>query len=676
MCNLFWHRLSDGVRCAVLAALVMVVCPMRGQINTDQVLVIGRNALYFEDYVLAIQYFNQAIAAKPYLAQPYFYRAIAKINLDDYDGAEADASQALELNPFLSDAWEVRGVARQNLGKDSLAVLDYDHALELLPRNRQILFNKAMAQIETGDHSGADSTFTNLIDYYPLFENARLGHARLNMVRGDTVGALDDIDAALKINPRSFNSYAMRADIYISRGRVWHDAARADLDSALRLQPRNAGLYVNRAFLKYTGDDYFGAMADYDHALELEPYNRMALYNRALLNAEVSAYDRALEDFNKVIQLDPTDVRSRYNRSIILARKHQFKEAIDDINYVIEDNPDFPTGYYMRSRYYEQWGKQQAARSDRQRADMLNSGLRADSRGRVTIERDSVSEPTPEEVARKEFATLLTVADNTSMTREYNNTSIRGKVQDADVAIELEPMVELAYYSSPTELRQETYYIKEVADLNDTRALRHVVMVTDRVVPLNDEEAIARHFRSIQDYNSYLSSHKPRAVDYIGRALDFMTVRDYASAVTDLTRAIDLTPSFAPAYMMRAQARIGLMSMPQVAGDVDFNTRQGLESKAYDDIMSDLDKAIELIPNSPYVWYNRANMLARLGQYDRAIADYNRALALKKNYGQAYYNRGYCRLKAGAREAAVGDLSRAGELGVVAAYNLLKRMRK
>jgi hypothetical protein len=44
------------------------------QINTDRVMMIGRNALYFEDYVLSIQYFNQVINAKPYLHQPYFFR--------------------------------------------------------------------------------------------------------------------------------------------------------------------------------------------------------------------------------------------------------------------------------------------------------------------------------------------------------------------------------------------------------------------------------------------------------------------------------------------------------------------------------------------------------------------------------------------------------------------------
>ena len=70
---------------------------------------IARNALYFEDYVLSIQYFNQVINAKPYLYEPYFFRGLAKINLDDFQGAEADCNAAIQRNPFcgrrLSNTW-------------------------------------------------------------------------------------------------------------------------------------------------------------------------------------------------------------------------------------------------------------------------------------------------------------------------------------------------------------------------------------------------------------------------------------------------------------------------------------------------------------------------------------------------------------------------------------------
>ena len=55
----------------ILMLLVAAVfSPARAQLNTDRITAIGRNALYFEDYVLSIQYFNQVIRLKPYLSEP------------------------------------------------------------------------------------------------------------------------------------------------------------------------------------------------------------------------------------------------------------------------------------------------------------------------------------------------------------------------------------------------------------------------------------------------------------------------------------------------------------------------------------------------------------------------------------------------------------------------------
>ena len=167
------HNITSRLIVAAAMLLTLLLPSLAsGQVNTDQVMRIGQNALYFEDYMLSIQYFNQAIAAKPYMAQPYFLRSVAKINLDDFRGAEADASKAIELNPFLTDAYEVRGVARQNLGLDRAAIEDYDNALRLLPRNRQLLFNKALAQTDIEDYSGARETFDELLRYYPSFDTA------------------------------------------------------------------------------------------------------------------------------------------------------------------------------------------------------------------------------------------------------------------------------------------------------------------------------------------------------------------------------------------------------------------------------------------------------------------------------------------------------------------------
>ena len=652
------------------------------QVNTDQVVRIGQNALYFEDYMLSIQYFNQAIQAKPYLAQPYFLRAIAKLNLEDYNGAEADASTAIELNPYLTDAWEVRGVARQNLGKNRLAIEDYTKALEYIPRNRQLLFNRALAYQEIKENDRAAEAFDEVIGYYPGFENAYLGRARLLLERGDTVAAREDIDKALSINKNALNAYIMRADIAINSHRDYQ-AALDDIDQAIKLQPRMAGLYINRAFLRYNLDSYKGAMEDYDFALTLEPLNITALFNRGLLLAEVSDNDRALLDFDRVLELDPDNYRALYNRAMIYRAKGNTDGAIADISRVAERFPDFPGAIYLRAELYRERGQLARAEADYKRAKAAAKALKPVSAGEATegaVDDNPAPDDEmqmPQELAAKRFASLLTVDDNATIEEEYNNTAIRGRVQDRRLNIEIEPMMLLSFYSSPTELRRNTYYIREVDDLNATRQLRFVLVVTNDV-PAIDENMASRHFQSIEYYNSHLATHQPRPVDYIGRALDFITVRDYINAEKDLDRAIAMAPDLAISYLIRAQARYGRLQLERDSSQpgTDAITRASVTRSRLEDIAADLDEVIRLSPAMAVAYFNKGNVLFEMEDYALARLAYDKAIELKPDFGEAYYNRGYLELKAGDQNRGLADLSKAGELGIIPAYNLIKRISR
>ena len=119
-------KIEQVAKSIIISLMLLVSSVASAQLNTDRVMNIGRNALYFEDYVLAIQYFNQVIKVKPYMAEPYFLRGAAKLSLDDYKGAEEDCSICIEYNPFIIGAYHVRGVARQNLGDNLGAIADYN----------------------------------------------------------------------------------------------------------------------------------------------------------------------------------------------------------------------------------------------------------------------------------------------------------------------------------------------------------------------------------------------------------------------------------------------------------------------------------------------------------------------------------------------------------------------
>jgi tetratricopeptide (TPR) repeat protein len=228
-----WLIMKQRIRLYVLSVLAFIAgaVPAIAQINAEQIVKVGQNALYFDDYVLSIQYFNRAIAAKPYLAQPYFLRAIAKLNLEDYRGAEEDAAEAIERNPFIPEAYEVRGVARQNMGKYQGAVEDYDHAAELLPNNRNLMFNKALALQQLGKADSAMVVFDELLEMHPGYAHAYVARARVKAEQADTVGAMADLDQALGISNKLAYAYVIRASLEMASPAGYDKAERKCLSS-------------------------------------------------------------------------------------------------------------------------------------------------------------------------------------------------------------------------------------------------------------------------------------------------------------------------------------------------------------------------------------------------------------------------------------------------------------
>ena len=93
-------------------------------------------------------------------------------------------------------------------------------------------------------------------------------------------------------------------------------------------------------------------------------------------------------------------------------------------------------------------------------------------------------------------------------------------------------------------------------------------------------------------------------------------------------------------------------------------------------MLGDLRKVIELSPRNTYAYYNLGYVQTMMNDTDNAIASYSKAISLKADLGEAYFNRGLLYLQRGDKENGSADLSKAGELGILASYNILKRMAR
>jgi protein O-mannosyl-transferase len=94
---------------------------------------------------------------------------------------------------------------------------------------------------------------------------------------------------------------------------------------------------------------------------------------------------------------------------------------------------------------------------------------------------------------------------------------------------------------------------------------------------------------------------------------------DYAHALEDFTRAIEINPHYREAYINRGMIYNGMGN--------------------YNRAVEDFGKAIEINPKYALAFNNRGAGYMALGNSTRAIDDYNMALNIDPDYADAHYNR-------------------------------------
>lgn len=637
---------------------------LRAQINTDRVLLMGRNALYYEDYVLAIQRFNMVITAKPWLGEPYFYRAVAKYYLEDYQGAEIDCNNALERNPYALNHYVLRALCRINQDRYALAEEDYRKALSINPLDHGSWHNLVLCQIELKEYEKADSALDVMIRHWPKESQQYTLKSQVSLLRADTVQAEKWTDRALELDEYDGRAWSLKAMFQANRKK--YDDAEASLDKAITQMPRTAGLYVNRALTRYNRDDLRGAMSDYNACLDLEPNNYLAHYNRGLLRAQVGEDNLAIEDFNYVLQLEPDNTIALYNRALLLDNVGDYDGAIRDISAVIKDYPEFWDGYRQRAAIKRKIGD--TAGAERDEFKVLQARLDAAAGKKRPVRTRKKSERNIEDYA------ALVEEDTHEEENEYVS-DYRGKVQNRQTELRPEPIYSLTYYRRTSETNTYAPYCPQIEELNNQRVFPSQLYLTDNEAPLTAKQTEA-HQASITALTEQIEEFEQKTLDMadrnllLNRALDYYHIRDFENAIWDMTHLIQMNGSDPLAYILRAQCRFAQLEVRRTTASAS-DLRLG-----YLMVVQDYSKASDLMPDVPFLHYNIGCVQVQLADYMAAQKSFSRAIELDPHFPSAYYGRGVARILGGQTEQGISDLSQAGELGLYTAYSLIKKYSK
>ncbi len=425
-----------------------------------------------------------------------------------------------------------------------------------------LLSAAAKAQFEKQNFAPCIAETSKIILAQPKNDAALVERARCLYLSADDTNDEKVIlaEVSKKILDKNKAQTAADAEVMARRNK-----AIADATKAIALNPKNANAFNIRGLVRSSlgTKDRAESIADFGKAIELDPKFIKPYFNRGATKADMSDYDGAIADFAKVIELDPNNIAALEQRSSAFISKYNGGASIEGIDDLLKLSKLAPNN----KNYYK------------------------------IIESLCLNSPYPYGYADifKQYIAINPNSADGYLGLARSQASVE-RYYDLDKKVEYWKTAENAYLKyielNPTVIEP---YI-ELFDL-------YLDKLSSRV------NAKVMTFRTLAKF-----PNNPQSYMLSGKMAE--SNGDWATALKEFSRAIELNPNYSLAYERRSNAYAGL--------------------KEDDKAMSDLNKAIELDPNNGSAYLDRGNFYDKLKKYPQAIADFSEADKLKQTCAKTY----------------------------------------
>ncbi|NLN36192.1 MAG: tetratricopeptide repeat protein, partial [Candidatus Cloacimonetes bacterium] len=587
----------------------------------------------------------KAISLDPNNAEYHEKLGVFLSKSNQHDEAIEHLTKAIELNPDSKDAYFMRGVSLDWKGETEAALEDLEKAITLGDKPGNLKTKTAQEKIQEIRESETkkQALLSKLVS-----SSERLGSATEYLARGETYlkeakweQAYADFNQAIELEPENAEAYRYRGATYHKLGDA--KSALKDYNQAIKLDPNKSDLFLNRGILQADSGDSQNALVDLNEAIRLNPSNAMAYHMRARVYSEAwfdgDSIDHALEDFEQAIKLDPNDPEVYVSRAQLWSEPSfpkGKKEALADYNQAIRLAPDNAEYYLARYKIKLSLKDANGASEDLTKAYQLDP---SNEEVKALVQKLTAGEDKKGQITQLMMSAM----------EKINSGDLDGCIADLKQAEKLDPddqWVKDMLSQIPASLLNGESDLVEDSDISEEdseRANQFVMSGIDKF-EAKDYEGCINDLSQAMDLNSALSN---KFSVYQMRGLAKLTLEQNEAAIQDFTEAIRLEPDAAIPYLVRSQGFQNIESYDEAIADlntvldrhfeIDDDLKQKifisrghayLQKGLFAEVILDSKQAIELKPDEPNGYYNRAEAYKELREFKSAVSDFQTYLEM------------------------------------------------
>ena len=144
----------------------------------------------------SIEYFDKAIEINPADGVPFYYRGIAKSNINLTDEAIEDYTDAMLRKLNIIDVFYQRGISKFKIGDKTGAMTDLTRYVSISKNNAEAFYYKGLLEFENEEYSKAIEDFDRTIMLNPNHESAYFKRGMAKNQVGNQEGCCKDLRTA------------------------------------------------------------------------------------------------------------------------------------------------------------------------------------------------------------------------------------------------------------------------------------------------------------------------------------------------------------------------------------------------------------------------------------------------------------------------------------------------